>query len=311
MILCRHAPGFPIVQIAFQYTVVVPPEELSSSLSSSRTGHSLKRRLRIRTIQFGTAQNFNELYDSVEPEVVLSLLVHKVILASLEQGVREGRALLHDWLVILTAQYNDAYKLVHYKNGASGTSLVDVAFSQCPQLQSLPRLVFALLRNPLLRFHEEGVHPDYRIYLQCLFSALEPSSLHCAVYPVLTSYSTPDIQAYPRHSLSRAALITSGSPIFFLDAFTTLIVFYSSTADATLPFPPPQDCLLRSTINELKKDRCITPRLIFIRGGQDDATAFENYLIEEQDVDGSGLTSVMGFVSFLEDVKQSVLEYLK
>ncbi|KAL4011437.1 hypothetical protein IC575_028496 [Cucumis melo] len=307
----RHAPGFPIVQIAFQYTVVVPPEELSSSLSSSRTGHSLKRRLRIRTIQFGTAQNFNELYDSVEPEVVLSLLVHKVILASLEQGVREGRALLHDWLVILTAQYNDAYKLVHYKNGASGTSLVDVAFSQCPQLQSLPRLVFALLRNPLLRFHEEGVHPDYRIYLQCLFSALEPSSLHCAVYPVLTSYSTPDLQAYPRHSLSRAALITSGSPIFFLDAFTTLIVFYSSTADATLPFPPPQDCLLRSTINELKKDRCITPRLIFIRGGQDDATAFENYLIEEQDVDGSGLTSVMGFVSFLEDVKQSVLEYLK
>lgn len=69
--------------------------------------------------------------------------------------------------------------------------------------------------------------------------------------------------------------------------------------------------LLRTTINELKQDRCITPRLIFIRGGQDDATAFENYLIEEQDVDGSGLTSVMGLVSFLEDVKQSVLEYLK
>lgn len=73
-------------------------------------------------------------------------------------------------------------------------------------------------------------------------SALEPSSLHRAVYPVLTSYSTPDKQAYPRHSLSRAALITSGSPIFFLDAFTTLIVFYSSTADPTLPYPPPHDC---------------------------------------------------------------------
>lgn len=27
---------FPIVQIAFQYTVVVPPEELSSSVPSSR-----------------------------------------------------------------------------------------------------------------------------------------------------------------------------------------------------------------------------------------------------------------------------------
>lgn len=69
--------------------------------------------------------------------------------------------------------------------------------------------------------------------------------------------------------------------------------------------------LLRSTINKLKQERCITPKLTFIRGGQDDATVFENYLIEEQHVDGSGLTSVMGFVSFLEDITQSVLEYMK
>ncbi|OWM73650.1 hypothetical protein CDL15_Pgr026749 [Punica granatum] len=317
----RHTSEPPVLQIAFQYTVVVPHEELSEQGKISdnsftyelklRSMYFLKRRLRIRTIQYTASQNINELYDSVDPEVVLCLLVHKVIQASLEEGVREGRMLLHDWLVILTAQYNDAYNLVQYKNGNALTTQVDVAFSQCPQLQPLPRLVFALLRNPLLRFHEEGVHPDCRIYLQCLFSALEPSSLHCAVYPVLTSYSTPDTLAYPRHSLSRAALITSGSPIYFLDAFTTLIVFYSSTADPSLPFPPPHDCLLRTTINKLKQERSITPKLMFIQGGQDDATAFENYLIEEQDVDGSGFTSVMGFVSFLEEVTQSVLEYMK
>ncbi|KAM7496929.1 hypothetical protein LguiA_021343 [Lonicera macranthoides] len=245
----RHTSELPMLQIAFQYTVVVPPEELSTpgSSSASRTKHSLKRRLRIRTLQFGTAHNINEIYDSVDPEVVLSILVHKVILASLEQGVREGRMLLHDWLVILAAQYNEACKLVQYDHGIPRTTHIDVAFSQCPQLQPLPRLVFALLRNPLLRLHEEGVHPDYRIYLQCLFSALEPSSLHRAVYPLLTSFATPDKQAFPRHSLSRAALITSGSPIFFLDAFTTLIVFYSSTADPSLPFPPPHDCKLSRT----------------------------------------------------------------
>lgn len=310
----RSKSDVPTIQIAFQYSVVVPPQEISNSegVSTSRTKHhSLQRRLRIRTVQFGVAQNINELYDSCDPEVVLSLLVHKVILASLEEGVREGRLLLQEWLVILVAQYNDAYKLVQYSNGNSIRSQIDVAFSQCPQLQPLPRLIFALLRNPLLRFHEEGVHPDYRIYLQCLFSALEPSSLHRAVYPVLTSYATPDKQAYPRHSLSRAALLTSGSPIFFLDAFTILIVFYSSTADPTLPFPPPHDCLLRTTINKLKKERCITPKLIFIQGGQDDASIFENFLIEEQDVDGSGLTSVMGFVSFLEDITVKVLEFIK
>lgn len=69
--------------------------------------------------------------------------------------------------------------------------------------------------------------------------------------------------------------------------------------------------LLRTTINKLKQERCITPKLIFIRGGQDDASIFENFLIEEQDVDGSGLTSVMGFVSFLEGVTHDVLEYMK
>ncbi|XP_009783888.1 protein transport protein SEC23 D [Nicotiana sylvestris] len=309
----RHTSELPMVQIAFQYTVVVPPDELANAGSSSttRTKHSLKRRLRIRTLQFGVAHSINEIYDGVDSEVVLSLLVHKVILASLEQGVREGRMLLHDWLVILTAQYNDACKLIQSGHGGSSIVHIDVAFSQCPQLQPLPRLVFALLRNPLLRLHEEGVHPDYRIYLQCLFSGLEPSSLNRAIYPLLTSYASPDKQAYPRHSLSRAALITSGSPIFFLDAFTNLIVFYASTADPSLPFPPPQDCLLRTTINKLKQDRCITPKLTFIKGGQDDATSFENYLIEEQDVEGSGFTSIMGFVSFLEEINQSTLEYMK
>lgn len=309
----RHTAELPMLQIAFQYTVVVPPDELSNSSPSSagRKKHSLERRLRIRTLQFGAAQNINELYDSVDSEVVLSLLVHKVVTASLEQGVREGRILLHDWLVILTAQYNDAFKLVPFQHDSSAALQMDVSFSQCPQLQPLPRLVFALLRNPLLRLHEEGVHPDYRIFLQCLFSALEPSSLQRAIYPVLMSYSSPDKQAFPRHSLSRAALITSGSPIFFLDAFTTLIVFYSSTADPTLPFPPPQDCLLRTTINKLKQERSITPKLMFIRGGQDDATVFENYLIEEQDVEGSGFSNVMGFVFFLEEINRAVLEYMK
>ncbi|KAI7730448.1 hypothetical protein M8C21_009534 [Ambrosia artemisiifolia] len=309
----RHTSELPMLQLAFQYTVVVPPEESPTPGSNltSRSKFTIKRRLRIRTMQFGVAHNFNDLYDSVDQEVVLSILVHKVILASLSEGVREGRMLLHDWLVILTAQYNDACKNAPAEFGSSNGTLIDVTFSQCPQLQTLPRLIFALLRNPLLRFHEEGIHPDYRIYLQCLFSGLEPSSLHRAIYPLLTSYATPNKLAYPRHSLSRAALLTSESPIFFLDAFTTLIVFYSSTADPALPYPPPHDCLLRTTINKLKQERSMTPRLMFIKGGEEDASVFESYLIEEQDVDGSGFPNVMGFVSFLEEINQSVLEYMK
>ncbi|KAJ4747675.1 Protein transport protein Sec24-like [Rhynchospora pubera] len=307
----RHS-DHPMVQMAFQYSVIEPVNE-SSAYGSNSTSFKfcVKRRLRIRTLQFAVARNIHEIYDSVDTEAILSILVHKVILASLEEGVREGRNLLNDWLVILTAQYETHKPSVDENNG-SLMPQIDVSFSQCPELQPLPRLIFALLRHSLLRLHEEGIHPDYRIYLQCLFSALEPSSLHKAVYPVLMSYSSPDKQAYPRHSLSRAALITSGSPIFLLDAFTDIIVYYSSTADPSLPFPPPHDCLLRATVNKLKQDRCITPKLTFIQGGKDDATLFENYLIEEQEVDGSiPAMNVMGFVSFLQDISREVLEYLK
>jgi hypothetical protein len=142
-------------------------------------------------------------------------------------------------------------------------------------------------------------------------SALEPSYLLRAVYPVLSSYETPDKQAYPRHSLSRAALITSGSPIFFLDAFTSLIVYYAPTADPSLPFPPPQNCALRGMINKLKQERNITPKLLMIRGGYDNAEPFERYLIEEQDVDGSGVAIGMGFVSFLDQIAHDVVKFMK
>ncbi|RRT74508.1 hypothetical protein B296_00003755 [Ensete ventricosum] len=200
----RYDP--PVIQIAFQYSIVVPNEMQNDAGLVSAARYSLKRRLRVKTLQFTTARSINDLYDSVDPEVVN--------LASLEKGVREGRLLIHDWLVILLSQYHDAYKLVRYENGSS-TSNIDVAFTQCPQLQSLPRLVFALLRSPLLRFHEEG------------------------------------------------------------------------------------------------QERSITPKLMFIRGGHDDATAFENHLMEDKDVDGTGLPSVTGFFTFLEEVASDVSENIK
>ncbi|KQK06025.1 protein transport protein sec24 [Brachypodium distachyon] len=309
-----HSDGFSrhtepaVVQIAFQYSVVEPVEASGYGPPSNPSyKFCLKRRLRIRTLQYRPAKNINEIYDSVDAEAVLHILVHKVILVSLDNGVREGRHSVHDWLAILIARYNDALRA----DARTPESHIDIDFSQCPQLQMVPQFVFALLRSPLLRLHEEGIHPDYRIYLQCLFSTLDPSSLAKAIYPVLISYSSPNKQAFPRHTLSRAALTMSESPIFLLDAFTNLIVYYSSTADPSLPFPPPHDCLLRTKINVLKQDRCITPKLAFVRGGQDDSSLFENYLIEEQDVDDLRFTAGKGFISFREGIREEVEEILK
>jgi hypothetical protein len=68
----------------------------------------------------------------------------QMIQASLEDGVKEAHALLHDWPVILTAQYNKYNKLAQFGQSDS-SNRVDATFSMCPQLQAFPLQVFALL----------------------------------------------------------------------------------------------------------------------------------------------------------------------
>jgi hypothetical protein len=53
---------------------------LSCNINLHSYKFCLKRRLRIRTLQYRPARNMTEIYDSVDPEVVLHILVHKVII---------------------------------------------------------------------------------------------------------------------------------------------------------------------------------------------------------------------------------------
>ncbi|XP_066348287.1 protein transport protein SEC23 D-like [Miscanthus floridulus] len=296
----------PIIQIAFKYTVLVHNGDTSDFPNSgSRSKYLLERRLRVRTIQYNTTANIWDLYDFVDPDVVLTILVHQVILASLSDEL-ETRLWLQDWLVVVIAQYNKAYKNVT-SGGGTETYNIDVNFSHCSQLQPLSRFVFAILLSPLLQVSSEGIHPDYVTYLQCLLSALEPASLRQAIWPTLISYSSPDVEAEVHQSLSRTVL-TSERPIFLLDAYKDLLVYYSPTASSEIPFPPPRDCLLRSTVDRLKQERNITPKLVFIHGAHDDTTEFEKYLVEDQNLDGS-LSSSTSFSSFLDDIRSKVSEH--
>ena len=67
--------------------------------------------------------------------------------------------------------------------------------------------------------------------------------------------------------------------------------------------------LLRSTIDRLKQERKITPKLMFIHGGRNDTTEFETYLVEDQALDGSRLSGSTGFSSFLDEVASKVAEH--
>jgi hypothetical protein len=69
--------------------------------------------------------------------------------------------------------------------------------------------------------------------------------------------------------------------------------------------------MLRSTINKLKQERSITPKLLMLREGHDRTEQFDMFLIEEQDVDGTRIGNSMGFVSFLNSISYSVKEYMK
>mmetsp|Transcript_35145 Transcript_35145/g.91272 ORF Transcript_35145/g.91272 Transcript_35145/m.91272 type:complete len:638 (-) Transcript_35145:739-2652(-) len=215
----------PTLQLAFQYTMLVPIQSDHLEAPVHPTWYRLERRMRIHTVQVAIARTPKEVYSFADPETILALLMHKIVRACQEEGLAEARSLLQDWLVILMAHYNTHVSDKAWKE-------VDVAFEACPALQPMARLVYVLLQSPLLvESSKSGAahhqHPDLRCYLQNLWAALPPGDLLRAVYPILSSWKDPDTQAYPKHSLSRTALITAGAPIFLLDSFTHLIVYYT------------------------------------------------------------------------------------
>jgi hypothetical protein len=71
-----------------------------------------------------------------------------------------------------------------------------------------------------------------------------------------------------------------------------------------------QTSALRKTINALKAERVITPRLHFLKGGVDPVTLFEEKLIEEQDADVPGVAPGMGFVGFLDLISAEVRSFM-
>jgi len=182
----------------------------------------------------------------------------------------------------------------------------DVTFAHNIPLQPLPRLVFALLRSPLLC--AMGTEPDARTHLQCLCASLEPAALVRTLYPALSSYADPDEVAFPRHSLSRAALTTSGSPIFLLDAYSLIVVYYAPGAAAQ--FPPPHKSALRDTINKLREERPLTPRVVFLKGGVDDVSAFEAALMEEPDPERLRSEGA-SYVQFTQQMALETLRFLR
>ena len=62
-------------------------------------------------------------------------------------------------------------------------------------------------------------------------------------------------QVNRRHSLSKAALETSNAPVFLLDAFSEIFVYYSASCPSDIPFPPPHRTQLWRQIGATRAQR--------------------------------------------------------
>eukprot|EP00775_Hariotina_reticulata_P007478 gene7478-7687_t len=190
-----------------------------------------------------------DVYGSVDADAVLTTLTHKITKAVRSQSVSEARLLLRDWLVIFTANY--------HRNSfmrASAAQLlqlpVELTFTSCPPLQPLPRLVYALLRSPLLSSAAQ-YHSDLTAFLHHLWCCLPPKELSRAVYPCLTAFADTDT-------------LIAGAP-------------------DTLPYPPPQQSKLWRMIQDLKRMRRVTTHIDVVREGSDGAELFYSLLIDDPD----------------------------
>lgn len=113
------------------------------------------------------------------------------------------------------------------------------------------------------------------------------------------------MQTLPSHSLSVAAVAGTEAPIFLLDALTAVLVYYKHSSPPDLPFPPPPNSLLRSTVNELRQNRRMAPKYRAVRQDEEGAQLFEGHLIDEpleagKKLEGEAAAAFTGYFHFLE-----------
>jgi hypothetical protein len=336
----------PVVQLVFQYLCIVPNYTGGTSTTINSTGNSisprsgtptkggsgnmmmmnsgtsvLQRRTRIVTTAFPVAHSAKEVYASVNPQAHTFALLQYLQNVVETDGIDAARTALLERTVELSAAYHEWITIGEVVDdpGArrrEGNMVpVDSAFKACEALQGLPRAAYALLRGPLLG--GTATHPDTLCALRTLWDILPPAELATAVYPHLSSWASPDQLAFPRHSLCRAALALSRQPIYLLDAYRSLVVFYASqghqhsstpnAAAAAAPFPPPHHSRLRQHCAALSQARRLTPRVTVVREGEGEGDQiFGQWLIEDDR--GGGGANLGTFLDFLGQIKELVTE---
>jgi len=282
----RLADRLPTIQLAFAY-IHLEGLHPNQDPSNDKSRLQVHRRLRVYTIQCPIAVSPTQLYESADEKAILVLLSHKIMQASLEDGLKEGRFLLQDWLTVLLHQFN--------KNIYTKGSPLDLTFTKFTNLHNLTRFVFALFKSPLLQT-TENIDTDRFAYLQWLYGESRASVLARLLYPLVFGWTDLEHSSGAELPLNNASLESSPSKIFVLDAYLSIYVYYSNRAK-DLPYPPPANCELMANIEKVKNQRMNTPTVIITREGDDTAHYFHALLVEEQNAAGISFRQFLDYIT--------------
>jgi hypothetical protein len=111
-----HAPSPveqpPAVQVAFEYTVLVPQEAETGDGSDDASAPPApaqgpcfvrQRRRRIMTAPAQVARSGRAMYEACDMAAISCVLIHKALHATAVRGVSDARRMLVDWLALVAS----------------------------------------------------------------------------------------------------------------------------------------------------------------------------------------------------------------
>mmetsp|Transcript_1626 Transcript_1626/g.5753 ORF Transcript_1626/g.5753 Transcript_1626/m.5753 type:complete len:745 (+) Transcript_1626:50-2284(+) len=294
----------PTLQMAFAYSYLAGKGEQEGE-------RFVERRLRIHTIQLDVTSSHGDLYAAADSAAVMALLVHKIGRIALDESVKEAKLYLQDWMTIVYSRYNErvvipSAAVASGPGGARETkhliraTNMDLHFHKYPGMKPVPRLVFALLKSPLLSL---TLHSDYWTYIHAFYTGCDPEALRLLIYPRMAAYGAVNNLSHDNVHLSQTWQESAGNHLFLLDAFSNVYIYFD--AQSTEQFPPAKETLMWKHATAEVDNRFITPKVNFVRAGSDEEAAFKQLLIE--DVTRSG----MSYTHFLEVCSRAVVEMAK
>lgn len=275
----------PCVQVAFRGVFLEP-------------GMLPQRVLRVETQTYPASSSKKSICGEADANAVTTLVFHKAIAKADKDGIGEARMLLFDWLANLLAK-----TAIPSADGKKGLR-IDPSLLNYPSLKMIPRVVFGLIRSFL--FRQESVSPDVRASLRCIWEDLSPELLAAAAYPRLFSFLNLDEKSIKALALSSLEVKQSGHPIFMLDAFSEVVIYYAQANRRDLTFPPPESSLIMRLRAANIRDRPITPKCIICREGTSKDRWFKSLLIEDP-VPGAAAQSFSAFIQGVTDSAQELL----